>query len=173
MVFGEARCVCCQNQFRYPLEFGVVRYCSATCRVACEPPVNTWEYKGCVSPRYYSRKRRRRMTGGDRIDPLVVYVAFDWTCWLCHDRIDPTVQMPDGRCATIDHIVPLSLGGKHVWENVAPAHKDCNEFKDTNDKRLEGYDSRGYANSLSRPQNPEPMVQGDEGIQTRSDSLQR
>lgn len=72
------------------------------------------------------------MRRGDCIDPLVVFLVFDWTCWLCHDRIDPTVAVPDPRCATIDHIVPLRAGGRHVWENVAPAHKECNERKDTN-----------------------------------------
>lgn len=42
-----------------------------------------------------------------------------------------------GRCVyckkpatTIDHVIPRSKGGKHVWENVVSACHDCNHLKD-------------------------------------------
>jgi 5-methylcytosine-specific restriction endonuclease McrA len=28
--------------------------------------------------------------------------------------------------ATIEHIIPLCVGGTHTWDNVAPAHAMCN-----------------------------------------------
>lgn len=28
--------------------------------------------------------------------------------------------------ATIEHIVPLSMGGTHTWDNVAASHARCN-----------------------------------------------
>ena len=30
---------------------------------------------------------------------------------------------------TIDHLVPMSLGGSHTWDNVALAHHRCNSLK--------------------------------------------
>jgi 5-methylcytosine-specific restriction endonuclease McrA len=35
--------------------------------------------------------------------------------------------------STIDHIVPLSLGGTHAWANLALACGPCNRDKGTND----------------------------------------
>lgn len=71
------------------------------------------------------------MERGDKIDPLVVYVGYDWTCMICYDKIDPTLQMPDPMSASIEHVVPLRSNGQHVWSNVVPAHLFCNNEKDT------------------------------------------
>ena len=138
MVFERAKCGYCGIGFRYPREYGVVRYCSARCRVSHHPPQYPWEYKGCVSSRYYSRRRRALYKRGDKIDPLVVYMHHDWTCWLCGGMIDPTLCMPDPGSASIDHVVPLKMGGRHVWENVRPAHKKCNEGDDEKDTCEQG-----------------------------------
>lgn len=35
----------------------------------------------------------------------------------------------DGRADTIDHVVPRSRGGQHVWENVVAACARCNHRK--------------------------------------------
>jgi len=35
--------------------------------------------------------------------------------------------------ATIEHIRPLSHGGTHTWDNVAPAHARCNFEKGDSD----------------------------------------
>lgn len=130
MVFGRAKCGYCGIGFKYPKDFGMVRYCSAVCRVTAEPPIHSWEYKGCRSRRYYSRTRRNQYRRGDKIDPLVIYLVYGWTCHLCCGRIDPTLQQPDDWSATIDHVLPLSLGGKHSWDNVKPAHRFCNQQRD-------------------------------------------
>jgi 5-methylcytosine-specific restriction endonuclease McrA len=34
-----------------------------------------------------------------------------------------------GRAETMDHVVPKSRGGRHVWENVVAACKPCNAAK--------------------------------------------
>ena len=134
MVFERTSCRHCGAYFRYPREFGVVRYCSAVCRVAQEPPVEPWEYKGCRGKHYFSESRRQAYSAGDSIDYLVVYRAYDWTCWFCSDRIDPMLQAPHPRSATIDHIVKLERGGMHVWDNIVPMHLECNNIKDTNEE---------------------------------------
>lgn len=64
---------------------------------------------------------------GDKIDPLAVFIYHNWMCHLCNQKIDPDARLPeDDMAATIDHVIPLSLGGTHTWDNVAPAHAKCN-----------------------------------------------
>ena len=43
-------------------------------------------------------------------------------CHLCHKKV------PRKR-ASMDHIIPLSLGGEHSLRNVALAHRSCNSAK--------------------------------------------
>ena len=45
----------------------------------------------------------------------------DDTCWICH-RPGAT---------TIDHLVPLQLGGTNDPTNLAPAHVGCNSARGT------------------------------------------
>lgn len=48
-----------------------------------------------------------------------IWEAVDGLCGLCGIEV-PLTEM------TIDHILPLVLGGNHVYSNVQPAHYDCN-----------------------------------------------
>lgn len=69
------------------------------------------------------------MAAGDRIDALAVYLYYDWICHICDNQIDPSAKHPDLSCASIDHVVPLALGGTHTWDNVKPAHLGCGADK--------------------------------------------
>lgn len=129
MTFKTTKCRHCRIEFRYPAEMGVVKYCSGLCRVSHVPPSRPEEYKGVQGASYYSKGRRRKIRRGDHIDAYVVYVYYDWTCHLCDNEIDPSLMAPDPGCATLDHIVELSQGGRHEWENIAPSHLSCNLSK--------------------------------------------
>lgn len=48
------------------------------------------------------------------------------TCKLCLTEIDMTIPYPDPRCATVDHIIPWSLGGTHAPVNLQLACFGCN-----------------------------------------------
>lgn len=63
---------------------------------------------------------------GDAIDHLTLFNLHGWICNICKDPIDPDRRMPDLLAATVEHRVPLALGGTHTWDNVAPAHALCN-----------------------------------------------
>jgi 5-methylcytosine-specific restriction endonuclease McrA len=54
-----------------------------------------------------------------------------WVCQLCGKRIDKRRSWPDQQSGAIDHIVPLSLGGHDVPENVQAVHARCNSSKGT------------------------------------------
>jgi hypothetical protein len=50
-------------------------------------------------------------------------------CWICFGPIDLKRLDPDPMSLTIDHVVPLSRGGRDTFKNVAASHKICNELK--------------------------------------------
>jgi 5-methylcytosine-specific restriction endonuclease McrA len=47
-------------------------------------------------------------------------------CGLCGGQVDMTIKNPDPWAPTIDHIVPISLGGDDTRGNVWLAHRLCN-----------------------------------------------
>ncbi len=76
--------------------------------------------------------RRARSAGATReqIDPLMVFKASGWRCYLCG-----VVTPPDKRGTTaadapeLDHVIPLARGGTHTRANVACACRSCNQAK--------------------------------------------
>ena len=51
------------------------------------------------------------------------------TCGLCQEPIDLKLRYPQPMSFTVDHIIPLSLGGADIPENRQPAHLECNLIK--------------------------------------------
>ncbi len=76
--------------------------------------------------KYYSPKRRAIYAQGDDIIALAVFQMHAWTCYICQKPINRKLRLPNFQAATIEHIKPLSKGGTHTWDNVAPAHAKCN-----------------------------------------------
>ena len=50
-------------------------------------------------------------------------------CGICGTAIDMSLKWPDVQSFSVDHIVPLSLGGSHDRGNLQPAHLSCNARK--------------------------------------------
>lgn len=69
------------------------------------------------------RLRNALIAAGDHIERRPLAVRDHWRCGICCGRIETLDE------ATIDHIVPLSRGGQHVWSNVQIAHAACNARK--------------------------------------------
>ena len=84
--------------------------------------------------KYYSAKRRGIYALGEEFDCLEIFERDNWTCHICEVKIDPRVRYPAWKCATLDHIVPISVALAAGWppstihtrENVATAHLRCN-----------------------------------------------
>lgn len=72
------------------------------------------------------------MAEGDDICHVTVFERDDWLCHLCENRINKRLRLPNWWAATIDHVVPLSEGGTHTWDNVRAAHALCNWAKSGN-----------------------------------------
>jgi hypothetical protein len=73
--------------------------------------------------------RRSAEASGDVFSPDDVFERDSWMCGLCGETIDRSLKHPHKMSATIDHIIPLSRGGRHTLSNVQAAHKSCNSRK--------------------------------------------
>lgn len=61
------------------------------------------------------------------------------TCWICGLKVDWNDTRPGNNTVIVgdlypscDHIIPISKGGLHSWDNVALAHMKCNTWKSDN-----------------------------------------
>lgn len=72
---------------------------------------------------------RLKLYSKSDIDRMEVFDSCNWTCGICGNTIEKTLRVPDYGAATLDHIIPLSKGGKHERSNVTAAHLGCNERK--------------------------------------------
>lgn len=72
---------------------------------------------------------RRAQTAGEGAEKISFYRVFQrdgGLCGICHESVDPRLEYPDPLSGSLDHIIPLSRGGKHVLANVQLAHFTCN-----------------------------------------------
>jgi 5-methylcytosine-specific restriction endonuclease McrA len=69
-----------------------------------------------------------RSWGGRRSQTLraKALARYGWVCWLCGEPI--TEGWPDRHplSASVDHVLPRSLGGSDSIQNLRPVHFGCN-----------------------------------------------
>jgi 5-methylcytosine-specific restriction endonuclease McrA len=114
-----------------------VRYCSEPCNT------EAWKRQNVERVRRLERERvsRRRAlilgTSVEKFGEADVRERHGDDCYLCERTIDYALPWPDPASPSMDHIVPLSLGGTHTLDNVAMTHLRCNNKKNarTTDKR--------------------------------------
>ena len=72
-----------------------------------------------------NRRREMRIYGNDYEEGITLDAVFE------HDN--GTCKLCDTKClrehASIDHVVAVSRGGGHIWDNVQLAHGRCNTAK--------------------------------------------
>ena len=78
-------------------------------------------------------RRRVRIMGGqyEVIDRKAVWARDAGTCRICGSSVEPNNWH-------LDHIIPLSRGGSHIYDNVAVTHPICNMRKHGADPRVPG-----------------------------------
>lgn len=75
------------------------------------------------------RGRRRAERWGaeyERLVPVEVFERDGWICGFCDEPVDRSAKWPAPESPSLDHVVPLSLGGGHVSDNVRCSHLRCN-----------------------------------------------
>lgn len=98
-------------------------------RVCKDPSCRRQYHRNRAGKHWHTRRARVLGTQTEPVDKLVVFERDGWACGLCGGPIDPDVQHPDKFSASLDHIVPLSRGGNHTYDNVQAAHLACNSRK--------------------------------------------
>lgn len=79
----------------------------------------------------YHRRRARRK-GSSSGAPVLrgeIVERDKWTCHICRERIPRSAKWPEPLSLSLDHVLPLSLGGMHDPSNVKAAHLRCNVDK--------------------------------------------
>lgn len=80
-----------------------------------------WQAANNEKRNEYRRKRNQLLYSTDAIDEVDINGRIDMfggKCWMCN--ADAT---------TIDHVKPLSKGGRHMLANIRPACRSCNARK--------------------------------------------
>lgn len=70
-------------------------------------------------------RTRRRPSNRDYTN-WEVFEDDEFTCYLCEEVLDPTLRHPNPKSLSIDHVIPLSLGGSDSRENVRTTCLECN-----------------------------------------------
>ena len=106
--------VCARCGDPFASRAGRVYYCSRSCM------------------RAVVQQRRRASKAGATlatVRPADIFRRDGWRCGICGQRTPQDKRVPHPLAATIDHIVPLSLGGHHEPGNVRCAHFRCNSVR--------------------------------------------
>lgn len=116
-------CECCGGLF-IPPKRGI-KYCSRDCRERVNNAVK--------------KDRRLRRMARDDADKITLERLFDrdgGVCYICGGVCEWTdgeqresAFIAGNKYPSIDHVIPLSRGGAHVWGNVRLAHRICNTVK--------------------------------------------
>lgn len=111
-----------------------------TCKVCGELFFSDVNRKYCpecskqVRKKYYSMKKRHRKdlawtSESNTITLAAVYKRDHGVCWICGQPCDFEANYNDNNYPSIDHVIPISKGGKDTWDNVRLAHRYCNSKK--------------------------------------------
>lgn len=79
--------------------------------------------------RGHRARARRYGVEYEPINRVKVYKRDAWRCGLCGRKVSPNLKSPHPLSPSLDHVVPMSLGGGHVYANVQLAHFICNSMK--------------------------------------------
>ena len=82
---------------------------------------------------HHEREAAKRGVTSERFSPHEVFIRDEWICQLCVKPVDPDLKWPDPFSASLDHVVPLSLGGDHTRVNTQCSHLRCNIKKGNRD----------------------------------------
>jgi 5-methylcytosine-specific restriction endonuclease McrA len=135
----EKTCPLCSKTF---IARGRAVTCSLSCRQLLRPlRRKQWEErKRATDPGWFlrraqhldKRKAKKQATKEGPIDYRKLIGIDEGRCSLCCQPIRFDVRWPHPLSLSIDHVIPLAVGGKHAESNMRIAHLRCNQSK--NDK---------------------------------------
>lgn len=121
--YGAKReCLYCGKTFEFS-DVARRHYCSEICRkkgfVECAR-------KHKRISRHVRRVRIRQAGGVERLDPYSIFERDGWRCQHCNKKTRRTYKITHDLYPNLDHIVPVSKGGRHSRDNVQTLCRACN-----------------------------------------------
>lgn len=102
---------------------------------AQHPKAKQWK-RGSPETRRANLRRKTQQRRAKTRDPEAQLIDRDkigerdgWACGICSLRVDSSLPWPDPSSASLDHVIPLSRGGRHIESNVQISHLYCNTVR--------------------------------------------
>lgn len=76
-----------------------------------------------------TRRTRQRAAFVEFVDHPTVFERDGWICGLCGGPVDRGLRAPHPESPSLDHVLPITAGGEHSYQNVQLAHFGCNSRK--------------------------------------------
>ena len=140
-----APCRYCAWQQRIANRPNTWRNAGKPCKGRCGKQLTRYQQHTCLdpeciktyqreSPKHKASRRKHRHVRRARkraafVENVDVMLHFQWQqgrCYHCDRKIDLTKSAPHPNSLTLDHLVPLALGGDHSYANTAASCWDCN-----------------------------------------------
>lgn len=109
---GTRSCADCEEQFQIDQPRSMRKYCDE-CRRRRKQDTN-------------ARKSQKRRAAGNPVSLSEVVAARGQRCHICQRKINLCLSGRDMMGPTIDHILPVSMGGTNDLANLNIAHRMCN-----------------------------------------------
>lgn len=77
----------------------------------------------------HTRRTRGKAVKGATVYRAKIYERDGWRCQICGKKVNRLLNGNHPMAASLDHILPLSKGGRHEPSNVRLAHRKCNTEK--------------------------------------------
>lgn len=108
---------------------------------SCGAPIARWNGQP-ICPECSRNKTKRMSNAKKERRRRAAFTPESWTisldklyerdggmCWICGEPCDYETDRNGDLYPSIDHIVPISKGGKDTWDNIRLAHRICNSLR--------------------------------------------
>jgi len=125
------KCICkqCGTKYHFTMYWRNTSACSEECLSKRKRDI----IKRCrrnKKKKFGNHKKRAKYYGVEYepVNRLKVYKRDNWTCISCGVKVERTKEYAPHQ-ASIDHIIPVSKGGSHTYDNVQTMCVTCNTLK--------------------------------------------
>jgi len=125
--------ICKECGSTFTTECGNTR--SVFCCQLCSDRYKRRKEHACARHKAYMKHQRKcreeqlRKAFVEDVDYNMVFKRDKGVCQICGLPVHPIKNIDSNWDGTIDHVVPLSIGGKHAVSNCQLAHRICNSLK--------------------------------------------
>ncbi len=131
-IYGTRKCKQCGKDFEKEFRNKRSVFCSTECsdKYSRREQRKKPEYRAKHGIQKRARKNKIKITAIDGTITVDYLGNRDgWKCGLCRKNLSKKYKNPHPLSITIDHIIPLSMGGQHTKANTQLAHNRCNYMK--------------------------------------------